>query len=95
MIQVYSYVTQNLVNPRLGGFGSNALNEHDPKHWFWKDDRMLALQRQRLERGVETGRAPGPRRGKFSPQMQRTLEEMSRRRREALQRRQGAQEDAR
>jgi oligopeptide transport system substrate-binding protein len=34
-IPIYSYVSQNLVSPRLGGFYANALNEQFPKYWFW------------------------------------------------------------
>jgi len=35
-IPIYSYVSQNLVSPRLGGFYPNALNEQFPRAWFWK-----------------------------------------------------------
>jgi oligopeptide transport system substrate-binding protein len=38
-IPVYSYVSQNLVRPQLGGFYSNALNEQFPKAWFWNGER--------------------------------------------------------
>ena len=36
------YVTKNLVDPRLGGFFENALDEHPSKAWRWKDDRVGA-----------------------------------------------------
>jgi oligopeptide transport system substrate-binding protein len=74
LIPIYSYVSQNLVNPRLGGFGSNLLNEHDPKHWFWKDDRLLAIERRARGMGARAVPAPGPRAGKFSPEQQRAIE---------------------
>jgi hypothetical protein len=79
VIPVYSYVTQNLVAPRLGGFGSNVLNEHDPKHWFWKDDRTLAQQRRQRGGRLERVHAFGPAEGKYSPAQQRVLAEHKRR----------------
>jgi len=75
VIPVCSYASQKLVNRRLGGFGSNVLDEHDPKHWFWKDDRMLLRERQ-VRGGRQTPvRAFGPVQGKFSPRQQRQLEQ--------------------
>jgi oligopeptide transport system substrate-binding protein len=73
-IPVYSYVTQNLVNPRLGGFSSNLLNEHDPKLWFWKSDVQLRMQRR--AGGGQRGQvvaAHGPPEGKFSAAQLRAL----------------------
>lgn len=37
ILPIYAYATRNLVDPRLGGFFENALDEHSPKHWYWKD----------------------------------------------------------
>jgi oligopeptide transport system substrate-binding protein len=37
ILPIYAYVTKNLVDPRLGGFHENALDEHSPRYWFWKD----------------------------------------------------------
>jgi oligopeptide transport system substrate-binding protein len=74
IIPIYSYVSQNLVNPRLGGFSGNLLDEHDPKHWFWKDDRQLAIERRARGGGGRIVAAPGPRHGKFSPEQTRAMQ---------------------
>jgi len=37
ILPIYSYVSQNLVNPRLGGFFANVQDEHPPKFWHWKE----------------------------------------------------------
>ena len=37
IIPIWFFVTKNLVNPRLGGFHENALDEHFPQFWHWKD----------------------------------------------------------
>ena len=67
VITIFHYASQNLVNPRLGGFETNLLNEHFAKGWYWRDDGELELERSRL--GVDTRRveAPGPRAGLYSP----------------------------
>jgi oligopeptide transport system substrate-binding protein len=36
ILPIYSYASQNLVNPRLDGFFANVLDEHPPKFWRWK-----------------------------------------------------------
>jgi oligopeptide transport system substrate-binding protein len=36
LLPLWFFVTRNLVDPRLGGFGENALDEHFPKFWSWK-----------------------------------------------------------
>lgn len=36
ILPIYAYASKNLVDPRLGGFFENALDEHSPKTWFWK-----------------------------------------------------------
>lgn len=74
LIPIYSYVSQHLVNPRLGGFGGNLLDEHDPKHWFWKDDRLLAIERRARGTSARPVPTPGPRQGKFSPEQQRAID---------------------
>ncbi len=38
VLPIYSYVTQNLVHPRLGGFFENPRDDHFPKFWHWKAD---------------------------------------------------------
>lgn len=73
MIPIYDYVSQNLVNPRLGGLRGNLLNEHFPKYWFWKNDAELKADRARLpahKRGKEhEAKAQGPRQGLYSKAM--------------------------
>jgi oligopeptide transport system substrate-binding protein len=36
ILPIYAYASKNLVDPRLGGFFENALDEHSPKTWYWK-----------------------------------------------------------
>lgn len=67
IIPIYSYVSQNLVNPRLGGFFPNRLNEPLPKAWYWKDDAELQAARAARGGNVRFAPAPGPRNGKYSP----------------------------
>ncbi len=38
VLPIYSYVTQNLVHPGLGGFFENPRDDHFPKFWYWKAD---------------------------------------------------------
>lgn len=74
---LYGYVTKNLVNPRLGGFFENALDEHPPKSWYWKSDAELARDRSSTAspraRAESTSAAraladtPGPRAGLYAP----------------------------
>jgi oligopeptide transport system substrate-binding protein len=45
ILPLYFFVTKNLVDPRLGGFYPNALDEHSPKFWYWMDDDELASKR--------------------------------------------------
>jgi oligopeptide transport system substrate-binding protein len=45
IVPLYFFVTKNLVDPRLGGFHENALDEHPPKFWYWMDDAELAEKR--------------------------------------------------
>jgi oligopeptide transport system substrate-binding protein len=68
ILPLYSYVTQNLVDPRLGGFQDNPLNEISPKAWYWMDDAELA--RRRADAASDKKRAvdaPGPRDGLRAP----------------------------
>lgn len=37
ILPIYGYVSQNLVNPRLGGFFANVQDEHPPKFWRWRE----------------------------------------------------------
>ena len=64
---IYFYVSQNLVSPRLGGFGANQLNDQFPGRLYWMDDSELAAARALLPAGKAPVRNPtGPRRGKYS-----------------------------
>jgi oligopeptide transport system substrate-binding protein len=46
ILPLYFFVTKNLVDPRLGGFHANALDEHFPKFWYWMDDEELEARRE-------------------------------------------------
>ncbi len=67
ILPLYSYVSQNLVNPRLGGFHANVQDEHPPKFWYWKSDAELAATRAARADGDERVAAPGPARGLYAP----------------------------
>ena len=70
VLPIYSYVTQNLVKPRFGGFHGNMLNEHFPKFWYWMDDDELAARRAELPPGLERVDPGGPKnggKGKYAP----------------------------
>lgn len=64
---LYGYVTKNLVNPRLGGFHENALDEHSPRFWYWKSDAELARDRAARGDARERVAAPGPADGLYAP----------------------------
>jgi oligopeptide transport system substrate-binding protein len=64
---IYSYVSQNLVNPRLGGFSTNVLNEELPKAWYWKSDEELEASRSSGPRALQHAPAPGPHEGLYPP----------------------------
>lgn len=66
VLPVYSYVTQNLVRARLGGFQSNVLNEHSPRDFYWMDDAELAARRARAT--TRRTKNFGPAQGKYSAQ---------------------------
>jgi oligopeptide transport system substrate-binding protein len=42
ILPIYGYVSQNLVNPYLGGFFANVQDEHPVKFLHWKSDAELA-----------------------------------------------------
>ncbi len=67
ILPLYSYVSQNLVNPRLGGFHANVQDEHPPKFWYWKSDAELAAARAARADGDAHVAAPGPARGLYAP----------------------------
>ncbi len=69
ILPIYFYVTQNVVDPRLGGFYENVQDEHFPKFWYWMDDEELAAKRAAYP---DDGRhewvtSHGPHEGKYSP----------------------------
>ncbi len=65
-IPLYSYVSQNLVNPRLGGFFSNPLGEQNPKFWYFKSDDELWQDRRKRVGAMEIVEARGPAAGLYS-----------------------------
>jgi oligopeptide transport system substrate-binding protein len=67
ILPIHGYVSQNLVNPRLGGFSANVRDEHAPKFWYWKSDAELAEARAARSDGRERVSAPGPARGLGGP----------------------------
>ncbi|MCA8960084.1 MAG: peptide ABC transporter substrate-binding protein [Planctomycetes bacterium] len=71
ILPIYYYVTQNMVNPRLGGLYENIQSEHFPKFWYWMDDEELAAKRADAEFPKEMVPAHGPRDGLYSPAQQR------------------------
>lgn len=66
-IPIYSYVAQNVVNPRLGGFHDNLLNEQNPKFWYWRSDDELWRERRGRVGTLRMVDAPGPAQGLYSP----------------------------
>lgn len=67
ILPIYFYVTQNVVNPRLGGFYENIQDEHFPKFWYWMDDAELAAVREQLPPSVVLVDPHGPPEGLYSP----------------------------
>lgn len=65
LLPVYSYVTQNIVNPRLGGFPGNLLDQHFPKWWYFRSDAELAAKRALQPPEWEIVDAPGPSAGLY------------------------------
>ena len=71
ILPIYTYVTQNLVNPRLGGFLPNIQDEHFPKYWYWKSDEELASDRASAPDSRQLVDAPGPSAGLYAPASRR------------------------
>jgi len=67
ILPIYSYVTKNMVNPRLGGFYENMLDEHFPKFWYWMDDAELEAKRGSSADEWTRVEASGPSEGHYSP----------------------------
>ena len=75
VLPIYTYVTQNLVNPRLGGFHENLQDDHFPKFFYWMSDEELAAKRAAQAPGQLPAEAPGPSAGLYSPNQQRAQRE--------------------
>ncbi|MAF66121.1 MAG: hypothetical protein CMJ84_10760 [Planctomycetes bacterium] len=71
ILPIYFYVTRNLVNPRLGGFHGNVVDEHFPKHWYWMNDAELATKRAAQPAEWREVPADGPGDGLYSPAARR------------------------
>jgi oligopeptide transport system substrate-binding protein len=71
ILPIYAYATRNLVDPRLGGFYENALDEHSPKAWYWMDDPELDAQRRAIPRSGDAVESHGPHEGLYAPAAQR------------------------
>ncbi|HED65879.1 MAG TPA: peptide ABC transporter substrate-binding protein [Planctomycetes bacterium] len=67
ILPIYSYVSQNIVNPRLGGFFPNVMDDHFPKFWYWMSDEELAEKRAAQPADWILVPAPGPAAGLFAP----------------------------
>lgn len=70
ILPVYTFAVTSLVDPRLGGFHANALDEHFPKFWYWRDDAELAAQRASNPATTRV-ESFGPSAGLYSPAEQR------------------------
>lgn len=70
VLPIYSYVTQNMLNPRVGGFPGNLLNEQFPKWWYLRSDEELDAHRATRPDYYEDNAvvdAPGPAAGIYPP----------------------------
>ena len=59
ILPIYSYTTQNIVNPRMGGFPGNLLDEQFPKWWYWRSDEEVEAVRANYPRGEDGRFLPG------------------------------------
>ncbi|MCY2960766.1 MAG: peptide ABC transporter substrate-binding protein [Planctomycetota bacterium] len=67
ILPVYTFAVTSLVDPRLGGFHANPLDEHFPKFWYWMDDAELAARRGADAAGSRLVESHGPSEGLYSP----------------------------
>jgi len=74
ILPIFTYVTQNLVNPRLGGFFENLQDDHFPKFFYWMSDAELAAKRAAGDPAALGAEAPGPSAGLYSPKHQREVQ---------------------
>ncbi len=72
ILPLYSYVSQNLRNPRLGGFFENPQDLHPPKFLYWMSDAELGKRRAALPADQKLVRAPGPPEGLYSARSRAT-----------------------
>ena len=66
ILPIFSYVTQNMVNPRLGGFFENVRDDHFPKFFYWMNDQELAKKRAKLDPRKQLVPARGPQKGLYA-----------------------------
>ncbi len=71
IIPLYTFAVTSLVDPRLGGFHANPLDEHFPKFWHWLDDADLLAKRAAESSGDARVASFGPSAGLYSPAAQR------------------------
>ncbi|WP_419192247.1 peptide ABC transporter substrate-binding protein [Engelhardtia mirabilis] len=67
ILPIYSYTTQSIINPRVGGFPGNLLDEQFPKWWYFRSDEELAAARASQPPEWELVDAPGPADGLYPP----------------------------
>jgi oligopeptide transport system substrate-binding protein len=70
ILPIYSYVSQNLCSPRLGGTPANLLDELGLRWLYWRSDEELALWRARRPMhpsGQTWVEASGPNAGAYPP----------------------------
>jgi oligopeptide transport system substrate-binding protein len=67
ILPIYTYVTKNMVAPRLGGFYDNVQDQHFPKYWYYMDDEELAEKRAAQPGDWTQVDAIGPSEGIYSP----------------------------
>jgi oligopeptide transport system substrate-binding protein len=82
-IPIYSYVSQNLVDPRIGGFDDNLLNEPALSKLYWRDDDELGAARKDAPTARKRVASHGPREGLRSPAAERARAEVERARESA------------
>jgi oligopeptide transport system substrate-binding protein len=71
ILPLYTFAVTSLLDPRVGGFHPNLLDEHFPKFWYWLDDDELAAKRATLPPNVQRVEGHGPRAGLRSPAEER------------------------
>jgi len=71
ILPIYSYVDQNVVAPRLGGFYPNLQDTHMPKFWYWMDDEELDAKRAAYADELTLSDPHGPPQGLYSAAQQR------------------------